>query len=84
MIRSDYISGRQRAETNTRKGGRAGRGDGMFPLMHPTDDKTPSCIHLSVMAVLWSDVERVWGELTPLTDGRQRLSGQTLSRDDKP
>lgn len=83
MIRSDYISGRQKAETN-RDGGTRRERVGMFPLMHPTDDKTPSSIHLSVMAVLWSDVERVCGELIPLTDGRQCLSGQTLSRDDKP
>lgn len=51
MIRSDCISGRQRAETN-RDGGTNWERVGMFPLMHPTDDKTPSTIHLSVMAVL--------------------------------
>lgn len=67
-----------------RDGGTSRERVGMFPLMHPTDDKTPSTIHLSVMAVLWSDVGSLHGELTPLTDGRQRLSGQTLSRDGNP
>lgn len=57
MIRSDYISGRQRAETNTGTNRERVGGGGVFPLMHPTDDKTPSTIHLNVMAVLWSDVE---------------------------
>lgn len=80
-IKSDYISGRRRAERSTGGKGRAERGGGWgFPLAHPTDNKTPSTIHLCVMAVLWSDVASVLGELTP-SNGRRCLSGQMQARD---
>lgn len=60
MMRLDYISGRERAETSTglRRGAAGAREQktAVFPLMHPTDDKTPQTIHACVVAVLRSDV----------------------------
>lgn len=86
-IRSDYISGRRRADRSTGERGEPreggwwwGGGLGGLPLTHPTDDKTPSTIHLCVMAVPWSDVASVLGELTP-ANGRRCLSGQMQARD---
>lgn len=38
------------------EGGHKEGGRAVFPLMHPTDDKTPPTIHPCVIAVPWSDV----------------------------